>query len=544
MTITAAGLCDSGCDKGCDLDRAVCGEYISVFDVFKFGLGPSSSHTNGPMFGSKLFVDSLRREKFIPATQIAEGAELPYDRSLRVVIDLYGSLATTGKGHRTDVSVVVGLLDWTPDVILPDVCQECYEVVRNTKSLALGRSMKIDFDYQTDLNWNMHEEWPQHPNAMKVSLLNRNTGETLHEERILSIGGGFIKTLEEYEEGWVDTRDHGSVPYNFLTSADILRFCKDDQIDVAELVYRDEESFGCCSREDIHKKLDSIIECMFEGIIRGCNTDGPLPLKGYDRRSKKIYDRLRTSGERAVSDHLIALDWISLYARALNEENATGGRVITAPTNGAAGTFPAVLYYFKKFHHTSTQQKLRDMVAVAGAIATLCKRNGSISGAEAGCQAEIGSACAMASAALCHAMGGTPPQVENAAEIGLEHFLGMTCDPVEGVVVVPCIERNSMAACKAVTAARLALLDDGDHMVSLDSCIATMYQSGRDLQSKYRETSAGGLALLARDLRGRKLTQRDTDLDSEYELAKHRSISESTAASPAGTSPVSTKILA
>lgn len=535
MTITAAGLCDAGCSKQCDFDeRAPCTEYISLFDIFKFGLGPSSSHTNGPMFATKRFVDQLRSKQLIPPTMAPEGCKLPYDPNLRVVIDLYGSLATTGKGHRTDVSSIVGLCDWTPDVILPDVCQAQYDEIRASKSLPLGRSLQIDFDYKTDLRWNMLEEWPQHPNAMKITLFHRATGEELHEERILSIGGGFIKTLEEYEGGWKDEREHMPVPYNFLTASQMLQFCETEKIDIPELMWRNETAFHSSTREDVYARVDKIIDCMFVGIRRGCSTTGPLPLKGQDRKAKRIFDRLRMGGERAVYDHLIALDWISLYARALNEENATGGRVITAPTNGAAGTFPAVLHYFFKFHNTCTQQKLRDMVAVAGAIATLCKRNGSISGAEAGCQAEIGSACSMAAAALCHVMGGNIYQIENAAEIGLEHFLGVTCDPVEGVVVVPCIERNSMAACKAVTAARLAMLENGEHMVSLDSCIHTMYQSGRDMQSKYRETSAGGLALLARDIRGRKLTQRDDDLDPDYEAAKRMSMSSigSTEASP------------
>jgi len=459
---------------------------LSIFDIFKVGVGPSSSHTIGPMWAGKAFLDALEQRNILTATA-------------RIKVSLFGSLALTGVGHATDKAAILGISGFQPDSMDPDSADDTFNSVKQDKELLLGGKHKISFDYETDLVFHFNETLPQHPNGIRFYAIDKN-GIGIFEESYLSTGGGFIITADRYDSSAESPAVTSDTPYPFTNGEDILALCKRDNITIAELAYRNEESLSGLSRDEINQKIDHLWSVMHACIKRGMSKSGKLPVSGIRRRAKEMHDSLVAHPEAMLSDHFAIMDWVTLFAMAVNEENACGGRVVTAPTNGAAGVIPAVVAYYQRFVNRSTDQGVRDFLATAAVIGMLYKMNASISGAEVGCQGEVGVACSMASAGLAAVMGGSVLQVENAAEIGMEHHLGMTCDPVGGLVQVPCIERNSMAAIKSITASRLALRGDGHHEVSLDNVIETMYQTGLDIQSKYRETSQGGLAVYANKL--------------------------------------------
>ena len=368
---------------------------------------------------------------------------------------------------------------------------------------------EIDFDYDSQLIFHNGETLPEHPNAMRIFAADEN-GIVVYYKTYLSVGGGFIVCADEFNKpkntgGDSDEASDESVavPYPYKNAADLVSMCKKNNLTVAQLVIENEKARHEGNLELVLQKIDGIWDVMRSCIERGLRMEGTLPMSGLKRRSADLHSTLTANPEAMLSDHFAIMDWVTLFAMSVNEENACGGRVVTAPTNGAAGVIPAVLAYYSRFISRSSsdksQQGIRDFIATAAAIGSIITMNATISGAEAGCQAEVGSACAMAAAGLVAVKGGSIDQVENAAEIGMEHHLGMTCDPIAGLVQIPCIERNGMAAIKAITAARLAMRGDGNHAVSLDSCVETMYRTGLDLQAKYRETSQGGLAIYAKE---------------------------------------------
>jgi len=424
--------------------------FLSVFDIFKIGVGPSSSHTMGPMTAAGLFLDALRG-----GADRVPGAGEPAKLSCR----LYGSLAFTGKGHATDRAVVLGLAGQTPQGIDPDQAE------------VLEAEMKL-FAHDTD-------------------------GNLALEETYYSVGGGFVMTEREMNRRDKDAEaaeaETAGWPYPFSSAAEMLEMAKSSGKSIAEMKRANEEvALG----NTLNARIDAISASMHACIDRGLREDGILPGGlNVKRRAKKIHEQLEQEKGLNIAQPHIANDWLSVYAMAVNEENAAGGKVVTSPTNGAAGVTPSVLRYYRDHCHGATENGARDFMLTAAAIGGLIKHNASISGAEVGCQGEVGSAAAMAAAGLCAALGGTPEQVENAAEIALEHHLGMTCDPVAGLVQVPCIERNGLGAIKAVSAASLALRGDGQHFMPLDNCIEAMRQTGKDMSDKYKETSQGGLAV-------------------------------------------------
>jgi L-serine dehydratase len=438
----------------------------SVFDLFKLGVGPSSSHTMGPMTAAGLFVARLRA-----AGQL--------ERVARVETRLYGSLALTGRGHATDRAVILGLLGFVPAELDPDAGEAALLNVQATQSLKLGGERDIAFDEAKDIVWLGHERLPQHPNGLTFVAYDP-AGAPLAERTYFSIGGGFVR--DESEMGRNTTPEDGpAVPYPFESSADLLERADEAKLTIAQVMAANEQAR--MSQGEMDAGLDRVFDAMEACIDRGMRQDGVLP-GGLTVKRRA----------RQISDPLAAMDFVNLWAMAVNEENAAGGRVVTAPTNGAAGLIPAVLRFFVRFHKGSPEQ-IRTFLLTAAAIGALYKRNASISGAEVGCQGEVGVACSMAAAGLAAALGGTNAQIENAAEIGMEHNLGLTCDPIGGLVQIPCIERNAMGAIKAIDAARLALLGDGQHSVSLDKVIATMKRTGEDMNEIYKETSMGGLAV-------------------------------------------------
>ncbi|MGY0219957.1 L-serine ammonia-lyase [Endozoicomonadaceae bacterium StTr2] len=461
---------------------------LSVFDIFKIGIGPSSSHTMGPMWAGQRFVNELKQKGVFESTA-----------SIRV--GLYGSLAHTGVGHATDKATLLGLAGFRPDTVDPDEADKAYDYIRNSSSMKLGGTHSIPFDYESQMIFHFGEELPEHPNGMRIFASDAN-GIVIYYKSYLSIGGGFIVCADEFNatKDGLQPADSGQpeLPYPFKSGADLLEMCERDGITIAELMMANEKVRTNGDEEAVNQGIDQIWDVMRSCIDRGLKMQGTLPVSGMKRRASDMHRTLMANPESMLTDHFAIMDWVTLFAMAVNEENACGGRVVTAPTNGAAGVIPAVLAYYTRFIKGSDQQGIRNFLLTAAAIGALYKMNASISGAEAGCQAEVGSACSMASGALAAVMGGNVHQVENAAEIGMEHNLGMTCDPIAGLVQVPCIERNGMAAIKAITACRLAMRGDGNHEVSLDSVIETMYQTGLDLQSKYRETSRGGLAVFAK----------------------------------------------
>lgn len=458
--------------------------FLSVFDVFKIGIGPSSSHTMGPMTAAVRFLDMLRAQ--------AETAPAAIPAALKV--RLHGSLAFTGKGHATDRAVLLGLLDYRPDNLDVDEAEVRIAELWRTRRLHPAGLPELDFDPENDLVFDYGPPLPGHANGLVLQALDR-AGRVVLSEIFYSIGGGFVVTAAERESPPVESGNEAAGwPYPFHNAAAMLLMARESGASIAgmkranELVVR--------SAAEVEEKLGDIWAVMNGCIERGLSLDGQLPgsLK-VKRRAKAIHQQLlRERGANSSQPH-VASDWLSIYAMAVNEENAAGGKVVTAPTNGAAGVVPAVLRYYLDHCAGAEPAKIGDFLLTAAAIGGLIKHNASISGAEAGCQGEVGSAAAMAAAGLCAVLGGTPEQVENAAEIALEHHLGMTCDPVAGLVQVPCIERNAIGATKAVAAASLALRGDGQHFMPLDNCIQAMRQTGEEMSTKFKETSLGGLAV-------------------------------------------------
>ncbi|MFD1382057.1 L-serine ammonia-lyase [Rhodanobacter aciditrophus] len=454
---------------------------ISVFDLFKIGIGPSSSHTVGPMAAAADFAQALLDRKLTNDTS-------------RVSVELFGSLSATGKGHGTDNAIIMGLMGERPDSIDPECVNGRIGALMANQRLTLAPGRDIEFVWERDMLL-LEEALPYHPNAMRLSAYNE-AGDVLYHNTFYSIGGGFV--IDE-SEATADAHlvPQVDVPYDFNNAVELLNLCREHKMSISELMMENEKVWR--SEQEIRDGLMDIWGAMKDCIANGLHKEGILP-GGLNvrRRAMSLHKSLiRATRPNIISSTLSAMDWVNLYALAVNEENAGGGRMVTAPTNGAAGIIPAVLMYYMEFIPNPCEKNVVDFLLAAAAIGALCKKNASISGAEVGCQGEVGSACAMAAAGLCEVMGGTPQQVENAAEIGLEHNLGLTCDPVGGLVQVPCIERNAIAAMKAINATQMALRGDGEHFISLDKVIRTMRDTGKDMQDKYKETSRGGLAVNA-----------------------------------------------
>jgi L-serine dehydratase len=485
---------------------------VSVFDLFKIGIGPSSSHTVGPMRAARLFAQCLQHEGLLP-------------RTARVRADLYGSLGATGKGHGSDKAVLLGLLGHEPDRVDVDAIPALLKSVRDTGRLALAGAHALDFVENRDLHFHRRESLPLHANGMRFAAFGAG-GAELAQRVYYSVGGGFVVGDEAAADGGRRTAivpDATVLPLPFRSGAELLALTRREGLSIAGVMRINERALGPGGRSDaeIDAALLRIWQVMQDCVQRGLRHDGTLP-GGFKvrRRAPSLYRDLSANPEAALRDPLQVLDWVNLYALAVNEENAAGGRVVTAPTNGAAGIVPAVLHYYSRFVNPppatrsvgapagdaagsgrpgaglgATEQGVIDFLLTAAAIGLLYKENASLSGAEVGCQGEVGVACSMAAGALCAVLGGTPAQVENAAEIGMEHHLGLTCDPVGGLVQIPCIERNAIASVKAINAARMALHGDGTHHVSLDQVIKTMRETGADMMTKYKETARGGLAV-------------------------------------------------
>ncbi len=460
---------------------------IHVADLFKIGIGPSSSHTVGPMVASNQFIEHI--EKHYQISDITQ-----------IDIELYGSLASTGKGHATDKAVLLGLLGHHPKTIDTQFTEDYLIPIMENQRLNIAGKHKINFDYDKNLQWYGDTVLAYHPNAL-VLKATFNNGEK-YQQTYYSIGGGFVMSAEEIEQtelqGNIPNHDEKQPPYPYSTAKELLELCEKNQLSISELVMANELAFA--EKADILQYLDDIWQVMESCVRQGLKNDGVLPGGlNVKRRAKKLHQQLQDEFEQAntLHDKLSAMDWVDLYALAVNEENANGGKVVTAPTNGAAGIIPAVMHYYRDFIPSFNQQGVYDFLLTATAIGSLIKKNASISGAEVGCQGEVGSACAMASGGLAQVLGGTPAQCLNASEIGLEHNLGLTCDPIDGLVQVPCIERNAMGAVKAINATRLALRGDGTHFVCLDKAIETMRETGKDMNDKYKETAKGGLAIHA-----------------------------------------------
>ncbi|MEW5251175.1 L-serine ammonia-lyase [Microbulbifer discodermiae] len=456
---------------------------ISIFELFKIGVGPSSSHTVGPMVAARQFVRDLEERRKLGNTD-------------RVEVHLFGSLALTGIGHGTDMAVLMGLLGESPDTVEVDTIDDRIREIHQNSRLNLSRDHEIEFNVGRDLLFHKDEFLPQHANGMTCRAFCAD--RMLFERSYFSIGGGFVLSGEDFSH-----REQIAtlLPYDFNSASQLMELCDRHGWSIAELAMNNETAFR--SQQQVKDGLWRIWEVMDASIQRGCHQTGVLP-GGLNvrRRAAEMYRELSKQTQQERNRGLAILDWVSLFALAVNEENAARGRIVTAPTNGAAGVIPAVIAYYVQFvHDEELHGDLRDQVVkfllTAGAVGMLFKKNASISAAEVGCQGEIGVACSMASAGLAAVQGGSNQQIENAAEIGMEHNLGLTCDPIAGLVQVPCIERNTMGAVKAINAARLALRGDGAHIVPLDSVIETMRQTGIDMQSKYKETSLGGLAVNA-----------------------------------------------
>ena len=449
---------------------------ISVFNLFKIGIGPSSSHTVGPMIAAAQFVAGLE----------ADGS---LERVKRVRVQLFGSLGATGRGHGTHKAVQLGLLGHAPDRIDPDEIPEILAGIESSSRLALAGHHEIRFDPKEDLSFQVRKRLPYHPNAMRITARDA-AGETVAEKAFYSVGGGFVVDEKQAREGVIIAEDV-SLELPFTSSEQLLALCEREGISISDVMRRNERAWR--SDAEIDAQLDAIWQAMQDCVTRGCRTDGVLPGLKVRRRAAGLFRQLREND--TPTDPLTIMDWVNLWALAVNEENAAGGRVVTAPTNGAAGIVPAVLHYYWRFSPNADEEGVVRYLLTAGAIGILYKENASISGAEVGCQGEVGSACSMAAGALTEVLGGNPAQVENAAEIAMEHNLGLTCDPVGGLVQVPCIERNAMGAVKAINASRMALRGDGSHYVSLDKVIKTMRETGADMKTKYKETARGGLAV-------------------------------------------------
>ncbi|PQO38658.1 L-serine ammonia-lyase [Blastopirellula marina] len=454
--------------------------YVGVFDLFKIGIGPSSSHSVGPMRAAEMFLAELEGKGRTDAVG-------------RVEVDLYGSLALTGIGHATDIAVLMGLQGEVPDQIDPASVAAKLAMIRQQNELRLAGKRTISFLEKEDLRFHRKTFLEGHPNALRFRVFaTREASEPLAEATYYSIGGGFV--IQEGCEGQAIQHPISAVPFPFNSAAELLKLAEQNGCGISQIAWENERAFR--TEAEIRDGLQKIWETMQACVERGCRNEGILP-GGLNvrRRAPSLFQTLTGRPEANMRDPLNILDWVDLYAIAVNEENAAGGRVVTAPTNGAAGIIPAVLCYFDRFCPESTPEKIQQFLLTAAAIGALYKKNASISGAEVGCQGEVGVACSMAAGALTEVRGGNPHQVEEAAEIGMEHNLGLTCDPIKGLVQVPCIERNAMGAVKAINACRLALRGDGSHFVSLDRVIRVMKRTGADMSSRYKETSRGGLAV-------------------------------------------------
>lgn len=454
---------------------------LSVFDLFKVGVGPSSSHTVGPMRAAYIFRQHLETQQQLSSVN-------------KLKIQLFGSLSSTGIGHGTDKATILGLMGFEPESIDTQQTENLLKTALEQKNLKLSTEHQISFDYAQDVIF-IDEPLAYHPNAITLTAYDTQ-GQTVYENTYYSVGGGFIVDESQTHQGNV-VDDTTEIPYPFRTAKQLLALCKQHNLSVSQLMLENEKSWR--GEAEIRSKIMHIWQVMQTCIQNGLHNEGILPGGlNVKRRAKKIHQQLiQKKNSNLIDTTFTAMEWVNLFALAVNEENAAGGRVVTAPTNGAAGIIPAVLYYYVTFSQDLSEDKIVRFFLSAAAVGILCKLQASISGAEVGCQGEVGSACSMASAGLAEILDGTPAQVEHAAEIGLEHNLGLTCDPVGGLVQIPCIERNAIAAVKAINAAQMALHDDGEHFISLDKVIQTMKETGKDMSEKYKETSKGGLAVNA-----------------------------------------------
>ncbi|OFS13491.1 L-serine ammonia-lyase [Kytococcus sp. HMSC28H12] len=451
---------------------------LSVFDLFSIGIGPSSSHTVGPMRAAVMFAEKLGEEGVLEKVE-------------RIHAQLYGSLGATGVGHGSDKAVMLGLAGERPEVCDPRAVEGTLQRIRQDKRLPLNGGREIRFDEDTDLVLHRRKTLPLHPNGMSFTAFDAD-GTQLSEHVYYSVGGGFV--VNENADGETHiVEDDTPLPHYFTTGDQLLAICRETGMTIPQVMMENEKVWR--SEEEVRAGLLEIWQVMRECVHNGTHATGTLPggLK-VPRRAPALWEALEQAG-RESTDPLSGMDWITVYALAVNEENASGGRVVTAPTNGAAGIIPAVLHYYVDFVPGADDDGVVDFLLTAGAIGVVFKENASISGAEVGCQGEVGSACSMAAGAFAQVIGGTPEQVENAAEIGMEHNLGLTCDPVGGLVQIPCIERNAVASVKAITSARTALRGNGSHIVSLDKVVKTMKETGADMKVKYKETARGGLAV-------------------------------------------------
>lgn len=453
--------------------------FISIFDLFKVSIGPSSSHTMGPMIAASRFLTDLK------AYQLKE--------PVFIKVTLYGSLAFTGKGHSTDKAIILGLLGFLPDTLEPDKVDLYTAQLWERKTISIEGLPLLHFNPENDLIFDYGPALEGHPNGMIFSA-SRADGQEIMQETYYSIGGGFVLSAAEMANKQDAPTLVSEVPYPFKNAKQMLQMGKDSGLSIEQMKRENERQF--LSDQEIDDGVDKIWKIMNACIDRGMEKEGILPGGlNVKRRAKNISDQIQKEELKNSKHHHVCNEWLSLYAMAVNEENAAGGQVITAPTNGAAGVIPATIRYYVDFVDGANQAGIRKFLLTAAAIGGIIKKNASISGAEVGCQGEVGSAAAMAAAGLCAVLGGNNDQIENAAEIALEHHLGMTCDPAKGLVQVPCIERNGLGAVKAVTAAALALRGDGSHIIPLDNCIETMRQTGADMSERYKETSQGGLAV-------------------------------------------------
>jgi len=449
---------------------------ISVFDLFSIGIGPSSSHTVGPMKAAFAFMQRLEEQAKLQSIQ-------------EIKIEIFGSLAYTGKGHGTNYAILLGLEGEHPETVTPEcIGPRAEEIIQGNSINLLGKHI-VAFNYLKDFVFNFEEVLPGHSNGMRFTAYDASH-QAIDSRIYYSIGGGFILDEDQITHPPAQTIE---VPYPFASAKELLQQCKKSNLSIAEVMLANESSLR--TEPEVKQRLLHISQIMGECIDKGCSNAGILPGGlNVKRRAASLFEKLSNKGRPKSHEMMDSMEWLNLYAIAVNEENAAGGRIVTAPTNGAAGVIPAVLHYYLTFYPHAKEEDAVNFLLTAGAIAILYKKGASISGAEVGCQGEVGVACSMAAGALTALLGGNIYQVENAAEIGMEHHLGMTCDPINGLVQIPCIERNAMGAVKAVNATRLALLGDGEHYVSLDKVIATMKQTGKDMMSIYKETSQGGLA--------------------------------------------------
>lgn len=447
------------------------GTVISIFELFSIGIGPSSSHTVGPMRAANHFIKQLANQSFH-----------------RIIVELYGSLALTGQGHGTDRAVLLGLEGHEPETVEPQFVYHRSLKIKQAQEICIN-NQPIRFDYQHDMLFYKQKHLPYHSNAMCFSVLDHHN-HVLLREVYYSIGGGFIISESELQSPSI-LHQKTELPYYYETAKKLLEYCELHDYSIADVVLENEKHW--LSEKEVKDKLDKIWQVMNSAIENGCLGKGLLPGDLKVRRRAPIHYRALTESHKNYPQK--ELNWLNVYAMAVNEENAAGHRIVTAPTNGAAGIIPAVLKYYLTFYPDAKSEDVYTYLLTAGGIAVLYKKQASISGAEVGCQGEVGVACSMAAGALAAVLGGTVEQVENAAEIGMEHHLGLTCDPILGLVQVPCIERNAMAATHAVSAAHLAIIEDGTHLVSLDQVIQTMKQTGEDMHRKYKETAEGGLAV-------------------------------------------------